>query len=167
MKTHAELCKQAILWLYHRRCSVYANEVPTENGIADALGVITKGSPPNAKTVYYIEAKASRADLICKKQKRVYEDSFKFHPYDAWLPAIDFYYLIVASGVVVEDSLYPQWGVIDENGNVIRKAKRYKHNIDRAKYIQQIAHVLVYKYFGKLYLPPQLRPNIETLNPNN
>ena len=48
---HKELCQMAIDWLYTRHCSVFANEVPTWNGIADAIGIITNGKP----TVYYVE----------------------------------------------------------------------------------------------------------------
>jgi hypothetical protein len=65
---------------------------------------------------------------------------------------IDFYYVVVADGVKIEPSLYPMFGVIDERGTVVRKAKRMKRN-DRVnrEHIVAVAHVLVYKVFGKLY----------------
>lgn len=150
-------------------------EVPTINGIADALGLKkTKGD------VYYIEAKVSRADLICKKQRNVYRRSVGMYDVrcychnfrmdgktrDGWEDCgeckrlaensydtgVDFYYVIVADGVVVEPSLYPMWGVLDQRGNVIRKAKRMKRATKDTKSVAEaIAHVLVYKVYGKLY----------------
>ena len=77
---HKELCQTAINWLYKKNCSVFANEVPTWNGIADAIGVKRSPNYDYEKqdvdfdnTVYYIEAKASRSDLLCFKQKCVYK----------------------------------------------------------------------------------------------
>jgi len=64
---HKQLQRTATYWLYLKGCSIFAEEVPTQNGIADALGIVTRND-----TVYYIEAKASRSDLCCKKQKSVY-----------------------------------------------------------------------------------------------
>lgn len=173
-RKHDELCNTAINWLYARGCSVFAQEVPTRNGVADALGIVTY---QGRERVYYVEAKASRSDLICPKQRGVYARSveafaqfcplhifktqqdqaktceaciYRTRTYDNH---IDYYYLIVADGVKVEDTLYPEWGVIDERGRVIRKAKRIKRteNFNHREYIQDIAHVLVYKVFGKLY----------------
>lgn len=151
--THKELSLKAIFWLYERGCSVFANEVPTKNGIADALGVVTDWGG-NGKTSYYIEAKASRSDLICKKQKTCYERSILANETEYGCPGIDFYYLIVDEGIMVENSLYPQWGVINSKGAVIRRAKRFKHNVNRNALVTAIAHVLVYKVFRKLYLQP-------------
>lgn len=185
---HHELQNTAIRWLYARGCSVFAQEVPTRNGIADALGVISRFGD---EKVYYIEAKASRSDLICAKQKGVYKRSVsKCRKYcsvhelmsgkgyiqrygeervmaeikecancNAMPPVydnnIDLYYLIVADGVKVEKELYPEWGVIDERGKVTRRAKKIERSevFDHKHYFEAIAHVLVYKHFGKLYLP--------------
>lgn len=158
---HKELQQTAINWLYARGCSVFAEEVPTWNGIADALGVRTHDRD---HTIYYIEAKASRSDLLCKKQKAYYkrtEEVFEIgvmkesvfdgaHTYE-YPNDIDFFYLIIAEGVKVEPTLYPLWGVINENGIVIRKAKRLKKTKDSLDLITDIAHVLVYKVFGKMY----------------
>ena len=69
---HAQLQDVAIGWLYGVGCSIFAKEVPTQNGVADALGVKTRNGKDD---VYYIEAKVSRSDLICKKQKVVYADA--------------------------------------------------------------------------------------------
>ncbi len=145
-ETHQELCDMAIWWLYKQGCFVFAQEVPTYAGVADALGVRLYRSP----AFYYIEAKASRSDLICEKQQRIYKQSL-------WgsMP-IDFFYLYVAKGIVVEPNLYPAWGVIQE-GKVSRKAKRMVHESPhtdqaREKLIHAIAHRLVYQVFGKLYM---------------
>lgn len=177
---HDELCNTAILWLYAKGCYAFAQEVPTRNGIADALGVKRSGKP----AVYYIEAKASRSDLICQKQKAVYQRSIQEKPDrcwyhgtygkmggevepDAWKNCpdckemidpqafidIDFYYLIVADGVLVEPELYPNWGVISESGKTLRRAKRYRTRGEFWRHYEAIAHVLIYKAFGKLYLP--------------
>jgi hypothetical protein len=65
---------------------------------------------------------------------------------------IDFYYIVVADGVTVEPALYPMFGVIDEHGKILRRAKRMKRNETKNKdLIVAVAHVLVYKVFGKLY----------------
>lgn len=156
MKKHEELSRKAIDWLYQRGCSAFANEVTTFNGIADAFGVKTNGAK---YTSYYIEAKASRSDLICNKQKGVYRRSIDVPNHCG----VDFYYLIVADGVKVEDSLYPNWGVLDERGNVIRRAKRYvwkdgdSYIKDITKWhLRNIAHALVYRVYGKMYLPAPL-----------
>lgn len=180
---HKQLQKTAIAWLYSVGCSVFAEEVPTRNGIADALGVKTRDEK---HTIYYIEAKASRSDLCCFKQKSVYmrsiggekskcyyhtfrmfpgmdgknhveevsdqcENCLKLRKSDGDT-GIDYYYLIVADGVVIEPHLYPTWGVINENGKIIRRAKRNKREGDSKEAIKDIAHVLVYKVFGKMYL---------------
>lgn len=174
-KKHQELCRMGIEWLYYRGCSVFANEVPTRNGVADALGIITRNEK---RVVYYIEAKASRSDLIGAKQKRVYErsildrerfcvrHSFKQQReqnehkdcedcYGLNEPrndtGIDFYYFIVADGVKVEKKLYPNWGVINKKGTVIRRAKNLKSERKTDWLIENIAHKLVYKVYGKLY----------------
>ncbi|MEK6879777.1 MAG: hypothetical protein AABY22_09230, partial [Nanoarchaeota archaeon] len=65
---------------------------------------------------------------------------------------IDFYYFIVADSIKVKPTWYPKWGVINENGVVIRSATRMKRKKDSKDLITAIAHVLVYKTFGKLYL---------------
>ena len=181
---HKDLCDTALLWLYGRGCSVFAKEVPTRNGIADALGIMTRHGQ---EKVYYIEAKASRSDLICLKQKCVYKRSVSdygarctFHETNEQTSLlnksfkdthaticpeciernqnlydnhIDYYYLIVADGVKVEPELYPEWGVINQKGEVVRKAKRIKRtpNYDPTHYLVNIAHVLVYKAYGKIY----------------
>ena len=44
-KTHAELSRTAIGWLYEKGCSIFTNEIPTWNGIADAIGVVTNQRP--------------------------------------------------------------------------------------------------------------------------
>lgn len=166
----------AITWLYELGCSIFANEVPTQNGNADALGIKKNGD------TYYIECKASRSDLICPKQKRCYASSVGqeihrclFHSFkmgekimnDGWESCdhckvlettrfdtgIDFYYLMVADGVMVEQSLYPTWGVIDERGKLLRRAKRMVKKPEQVRELtESIAHVLVYKVYGKLYL---------------
>lgn len=151
---HKELQKTAITWLYERGCSVFAEEVPTRNGIADALGIRTRSGD---EAVYYIEAKQSRSDLVCLKQRAVYLRSVASKAiFGEGLvmedTGIDFYYLIVSDNVIVEPSLYPEWGVIDERGKVIRKAKRMKRENHLQEQLQAIAHVLVYKVFGKMYL---------------
>jgi len=66
---HKELQRTAITWLYNQGCSIFAEEVPTGNGVADALGIRTRD---DKHTIYYIEAKVSRSDLTCFKQKAVY-----------------------------------------------------------------------------------------------
>src|SRR3989304_5338733 len=168
---HKLLQDTAINWLYCKGCSVFAKEVPTQNGNADALGIITR----EKHTVYYVEAKVSRSDLICQKQKLVYETSVGNIPKRCWYPSfkgqgyeerqkeihtcencnkilkslgdtgIDFYYLIVADGVQVEPTLYPQWGVLNQNGKVIRRAKRMKNETDSKHLLTNIANTLVYK----------------------
>ena len=142
---HCALQNTAIRWLYGIGCSVFAQEVPTKNGIADALGIRTR---EGSVATYYIEAKASRSDLICLKQKCVYRRSVEWKDM-----GIDFYYLIVADGVRVEPELYPNWGVINESGEVIRRAKRMANTESATYLLEKIAHVLVYKVFGKLYIP--------------
>jgi len=183
---HAQLQDLAIRWLYGIGCSIYAKEVPSKNGVADAIGVKTRNGKGD---VYYLECKASRSDLICLKQKAVYARAtgqqddwcwahnpeiyrslFKDKGIDrtvGWQDcetckrlkaaiadtAIDFYYLVIADGVKVEDTLYPAFGVIDEHGTILRRAKRMKRSDrDNTETIVSIAHVLVYKVFGKLYL---------------
>lgn len=184
---HKQLALTAIWWLHKNGCSVFANEVPTRNGIADALGIVTRAG---SERVYYIEAKASRSDLICAKQKAVYarsvtaskeycsihsllvrnkkyratygEDRIEkeiaecsgcqsIMPYDMH---IDYYYVIVADGVTVEPELYPEWGVLNESGIVVRRAKKMPKTskFDHRHYLEAIAHVLVYKLYGKLYI---------------
>ena len=152
---HNELSETAIRWLYGRGCSVFANEVPTCNGIADAIGVITSQRMYGKDdVVYYIEAKASRSDLVCLKQRAAYQRTQYSPHHDNHGNYIDFFYLIVADGVKVEPTLYPSWGVINEGGRVIRKAKNMKKkNYDTRDLLTNIAHVLVYKVHGKLYLP--------------
>lgn len=165
---HAQLQDIAISWLYQRGCSVFAKEVPTWNGIADAAGVVTNQRRYTGKdTSYYIEAKASRSDLICLKQKACYkrteglymkdvatENKLYFGEPHLWeYPNdIDYFYFIVADGVTVEKELYPLWGVISEKGRVIRRATKLKKRKETLDLITEIAHVLVYKHFGKLYL---------------
>ncbi len=159
---HKQLQDMAISWLYHRGCSVFAKEVPTWNGNADALGVITGYK----LTSYYIEVKTSRIDLLCRKQKACYkrteevvksgvlkESIFGGRVNYEYPNDIDFFYFIVVDDVKVEPSLYPLWGVINENGTVIRKARRLKKTRDSSGLIINVAHVLVYKVFGKMYLP--------------
>lgn len=65
-ETHRQLQDIARRWIYGVGCNVLAKEVPTENGIADALGIKS-----GKEDVYHVECKASRADLICKKQKLI------------------------------------------------------------------------------------------------
>ena len=143
---HAILQNIAIYWLYGRGCSIFGQEVPVGYEIVDALGLKYDEYGKHG-TVYSIEAKASRSDLICAKQKGCYENSLH-HPH------ADFYYLIVAEGITVEKELYPMWGVINCEGRVVRKAKRMipHENHDQFKLSRAIAHVLVYKVFGKLYM---------------
>lgn len=164
---HKALQETAIRWLYARGCSVFAKEVPTQNGVADALGIKMEPAyrhDDEKGTVYYIEAKASRSDLICLKQKATYYRCFegkntlnlegKYEPnHDAPRDlGIDYYYLIVADGVKVEDALYPYWGVLNEKGEVLRKAKRFPRKGSFGRQVREVSHVLVYKVFGKLYL---------------
>ena len=176
---HAELQNTAVRWLYNLGCSVFPLEVPTENGIADALGIKTR----DAETVYYIEAKASRSDLMCQKQKDVYARAtglLKEKCYYHGLrdskqimllraqdedtcerckmveqknadTGIDFYYFILADGVNIKEDEYSMFGVLNEQGEIQRRAKRMKRDGDTKRLIQNIAHVLVYKTFGKLY----------------
>lgn len=178
---HKSLQDVAIGWLYGVGCSIFAKEVPTENGIADALGVKTLHGKDD---VYYIEAKASRSDLICKKQKAVYanatgtvEKKCYYHTMRLALTGelmnpeganecgnchdlkmgrgdtgVDFYYIIVAEGLTVESGLYPAFGVINHKGDIVRKAKRMIRNDKKGHdLIVAVAHVLVYKVFGKMY----------------
>ncbi len=173
---HRQLQDVAIGWLYGVGCTVFAQEVPTQNGIADALGVKRNDD------VYYLECKASRSDLICLKQKSCYarsiggkEKKCYIHTYkglDGKVnmvgaeacqgckivatsrgdTGVDFYYIIAADGIRTDD-VYPMWGVIDERGKIVRKAKRMKRNSrDSKALLHDIAHVLVYKVFGKMYL---------------
>lgn len=147
MTKHDELQETAIRWLYKNGCGVFAKEVPTKNGIADALGVRKQNSRGDA--VYYIEAKSSRADLICRKQKNIYRVAVT----ECYGPnGIDFYYLILADGVKIEPELYPKFGVIDERGYVVRRAKRFKREGDTSRIVYDLAHALVYRVHGKLYL---------------
>lgn len=159
---HQQLQRTAINWLYCIGCSVFAEEVPTWNGVADALGVRTRDQ---GHTAYYIEAKASRSDLLSLKQRACYKRTeevvksgifkqsiFAGASFYEYQNNIDFFYFIVADGVEVEPSLYPLWGVINEYGKVIRKAKRLKKTKDSLDLITNMAHVLVYKVFGKLYI---------------
>jgi hypothetical protein len=68
---HAQLQNTAIKRLYAFRLLGVrkAKEVLTQSGVTDARGVKTVNSKND---VYYIEAKASRSDLICRKQKEIY-----------------------------------------------------------------------------------------------
>lgn len=175
---HKQLQERAIRRLYAFGCHVFAKEVPTTNGIADALGVNTRTG-----NAYYIECKTSRSDLICEKQRNVYRratgelvKSCYYHTHndgqyrdDPHRPRstclacieddkragdthIDFYYLMIDDNINVEAVLYPHFGVINERGQIIRKAKRMKRiERDNAATIEAIAHVLVYKVYGKLY----------------
>lgn len=183
---HKALQDTALRWLHGINCSVFAKEVPTQNGVADCLGIRT---PRHGKeVVYYIEAKASRSDLLSAKQKQVYRHSigdyddvrcYLHHWNEAnWPPdvreaklaeavfceeckalrakkgdtGIDLYYFIVADGVKVEDDLYPGWGVLNELGEVVRRAKKMKREGDTHRLLIEVAHVLVYKAYGKMYL---------------
>jgi hypothetical protein len=66
---------------------------------------------------------------------------------------IDFYYIIVAEGLTVEKELYPMFGVINHKGEIVRKAKRMIRNERKNRdLIVNVAHVLVYKAYGKLYI---------------
>jgi hypothetical protein len=162
---HKQLETSAIAWLYKNGCDVFTTECRLPNGeVADALGVKRVRKPKKVvqedgsyrweaeytDSIYLIEAKASRSDLICYKQALCYRRSVR-------KPLCDFYYLIVASKVTVEDDLYPRWGVINEQGIVVRKAKRMNKALRfRAAWykdvVRLIAHSLVYRTFGKLYL---------------
>lgn len=180
---HKELQKTAIQWLYNKGCSVFAEEVPTQNGIADALGIVTR---TEKHTIYYVEAKVSRSDLLCFKQKACYMRSIGaeeaqcfYHAFNKFPDlygkdraqdvskdcadcirlrefqpdtGIDFYYFIVSDNLKIEDTLYPEWGVINEKGEVVRRAKRRSREKDSKVLIENIAHVLVYKVFGKMYI---------------
>jgi hypothetical protein len=178
---HKQLQDIAIRWLYGVGCNVFAKEVPTRNGIADALGIKL-----GKEDVYYLECKASRSDLICKKQKLIYRNAVGevekrcyLHSWkgldgkirEGWEDCheckvlamrsadtgIDFYYIVVADGLVVEDALYPTFGVINHKGDLVRRAKRMKRNgNERTKdALIAAAHVLVYKAYGKLYFGEQ------------
>jgi len=162
---HKQLQEKAIEWLYRRRCSVFDTEVTTWNGIADAVGVITKiFKDTGSYTSYYIEAKSSRSDLMCKKQKNCYnktqeiDDNGKtikdYSPYNYHdkYNDIDYFYFIIADGIKIDKDLYPTWGVIDERGKVIRRAKQMKKGRDCFELVNNIGHNLVYKVHGKLYL---------------
>ena len=179
-RKHAELQDVAIGWLYGKGCSVFAKEVPTWNGIADAVGVVTnQRAYQKPDRAYYIEAKASRSDLLCLKQKSCYKRTeglllnsiskekqvrFGMEVEFSYPNDIDYFYFIVADGVGVEPTLYPLWGVMDERGKVLRKAKKMKKINDTSlKLITDIAHVLVYKNFGKLYLTPNPPSLIESV----
>lgn len=150
---HEELKGVAIRWLYERGCTAFAEEVETNNGIADALGVKRFRSGGTRYDVYYIEAKASRSDLICKKQRRIYEQACTLEGMMGnWPHHIDFYYLVVSDGVKVENSLYPRFGVLNEHGVVVRKASRFKTDRTGGEHMARIAHRLVYQVYGKMYL---------------
>jgi hypothetical protein len=162
---HSELKDIAIRWLYNNGCDIFSQECPLPNGeIADAIGVKRIRKPRRGlqdgeswrwetewvDSIYLVEAKASRSDLIRSKQGLCYRRSLR-------KPICDFYYLIVADGVTVEESLYPRWGVINEQGVVVRKAKRMEKALDfrtvwYKDVVRVIAHSLVYRTFGKLYL---------------
>lgn len=181
---HKQLQDGAIRRLYDFGCHIFAKEVPTANGIADALGVNTRTG-----NVYYIECKASRSDLICEKQRKVYaraigEENKRgcyYHNYNngsfrndpnrpqneclacqddeklRGVTHIDFYYIMVAEGLKVEDTLYPLFGVLDAKGNIVRKAKRMKRpDKNNLATVEAVAHVLVYKVYGKMYLGEQI-----------
>lgn len=146
--THKQLQDMAIYWLYDRGCYVFAQEVPFGGEFVDAIGIKYKEYQKLDFDIYTIEAKASRSDLVCEKQKHCYWRSIK-------RPHTDFYYLIVADGVDVEALLYPLWGVMNEHGKIIRRAKRLKPENKEQLHkglMRELAHVLVYKVFGKLYL---------------
>lgn len=176
-ETHKQLQDVALRWLYGVGCNVFAKEVPSRNGIADALGIKT-----SKNCVYYLECKASRSDLICKKQKEVYQNAIggierrcyrhSFRDNGALVypdntgcitcaeieklrgeTGIDFYYIVVAEGLKVEPTLYPLFGVIDHKGNIVRRAKRMKKLGDNRVHeaLVSASHVLVYKAYGKLY----------------
>ena len=165
---HEQLQDTAINWLYGRGCSVFAKEVPTWNGIADAVGVVTNQRPYGKPDIaYYVETKASRGDLICLKQKSCYkrteqltirsvsiENWMYFGQEREWKYPndIDFFYFIVTDELEIEPTLYPLWGVISEKGKVIRRATKMRKEKDALDLITDIAHVLVYKAFGKMYL---------------
>lgn len=176
---HKELQEIAIRWLYGVGCSVFAKEVPTKNGNADALGIRTRGK---REVVYYLEAKVSKGDLNSEKQKMVYRTSIG--DIEAWCgyhnpnyyrglarsagwescaecldakshigdTGIDFYYLIISNNLKIPDDLYRGWGVINEEGRIIRKAKRMRREFDTKHLMESISHVLVYKVYGRLYI---------------
>ena len=140
---HKKLENIAIEWLYSNNCSLFAQEVPVGYEIADALGIKTQYG---INTIYYIEAKVSKSDLMCKKQKLIYRKSVEYNK------DIDFYYLIVSDTLIIPNDIYPKWGVINSKGKVIRRAKRFKKKSNGNDLIIAIAHKLVYKVFGKMYL---------------
>ena len=115
----------------------------------DAIGMKFTDYRKDASTIYAIEAKISRNDLCCLRQKAAYRRSVDF-------PAVDFYYLIVPNTLTIEPDLYPMWGVMDNSGRVIKKAKRLtRSRTDSREQLlaRAISHVLVYKVYGELYLP--------------
>jgi hypothetical protein len=62
-----------------------------------------------------------------------------------------------ASPCRLQDDLYPRWGVINEQGIVVRKAKRMNKAAGfrtawHKDVVRVVAHSLVYRTFGKLYL---------------
>lgn len=177
---HKELQEMGIHWLYGIGCSIFAKEVPTGNGIADVLGIKTKDKKQVAyyleakvsrsdllsekqRLVYriatgdvqawcflhnpnYFSGGPSRSEgwescKNCIDEKAAIGDT-----------GVDFYYLIVADTVKVDRNLYPKFGVLDERGNILRRARRMKRTSDVTYLVVNIAHVLVYKVFGKLYL---------------
>ena len=144
--THTELQERARWWLYSRGCGVFANEVPHNGEMVDALGLLATCHQHLDYKIYAIEVKVSNSDLRCKKQQYRYEFSIEY-------PKVHHYYLMVADGVNVSDNLYPFWGVINQSGKVIRKAKNLKPaDLDFTRIMENIAHKLVYIAYGKMYL---------------
>lgn len=141
-------------WLFKNNCVAMATECQLSvwGGIADIVGVKANGS------VYYLEVKSSKRDLHSWKQKRVDAQlsTIMFnkltHPYD-------FTYFVLAAGLSLADDEYPEWGVINSSGEVVRKAKRRKYIIkDMMEIWKKIAHTCTYRAYDPIGIADRIIP---------
>lgn len=142
-EAHANLKRQALIWLNQVGCYLFSCEVTLPNmGIADAVGVKRNGD------IYVVEAKVSQADLVCQKQQNHTEALFHMDK----LPA-DFFYLILADKLVPPEH-YHQWGVVRHFRVVVRAPRQTRVDAEAKKRTaENVARSLCMKVYGRLIWP--------------
>lgn len=114
-KKHKQLKQVALRWLQRTGCVVFATEVSFGFlGIVDVAGLKSSGD------VYIVEAKTTTADLRNDGRRR--KNWKLMNTRD-----VDFIYYIVSDDVNTS-SLDDGIGILDENGRVVKKAKRRHTN---------------------------------------
>jgi len=114
---HKHLKKVAIGWLANKiKCTIFAEELEIYPKDPDAYGIKSNDD------CYYIECKATQEDLMGGLQRKFNKNLFELkmtkHRFIA-----DFFYFVLADGLDIKDK-YPHWGIINEHGEVVRRAKR-------------------------------------------